>query len=1028
MKRLLLVIILLATLINGHADERGLPFMSFYPAKETGGHLQNWEIIQDKRGIMYIGNGYGVQEFDGSSWRLITSPNKSLACSFDLDENGRIYVGYSGDFGYLEADVRGTMKFVSLLEYVKPEERSFNYVRSVHVTPSGIYFQAVERIFRFRPVPHADKNQKWQVKTWKTQNIFARAFWIEKYYAFQYGIGLMVMENDSLVLAPGGDYFSQDRVNVMLPFLKMPGNYLIMTRDRGLFVWDGLHAKPFKTDAELIRSVLPYCGDVLPDGNFAIGTLTGGFFIIDENGKTILHLDQSTGLSSNTVAAVFFDKQKNIWLGVDGAVTTLEYNSPLSRFPMPLGNGVNDIQRYKGILYLSTNEGNFYLDPDKSMILPITGDFIQNQSLGMFFVNNELFTASGGGIIRIHDKTGTQDLVSSPLFSFVNKMQTCHLDSAFCFAAQVDGVSLFRYRADKNPRFSFYKKIPGIHEYIVSLLEFEPGTVWCSTSNTGIIRFTYTKNFDVKIERFNEKEGLPAGGVLLFKLPDRLVAATKEGPFKYEKTTNRFVRDSLFIDVEWGISSDEVAIVTDHLGNIWASLGKETVFFAKQPDGSFQLQKFKVARFAKDPAICIFPEKNGTVWFGTSSDVICYSPGETPGKNPPVSALIRRVIIGRDSVAFDGAEIAGETSLKPYFSYRFNNLRFEFALPSYIATYENQFQTKLEGFDTDWSNWNLESKRTYTNLPAGSYRFLVNARNINGQEAVPATFSFNIRPPWYASWWTYTIYALIFILIIIGGWTIQKRRLIQKHQFEAEIQRKTEELERARKLQVSMLPKQMPDMDEYDIAAYMRTATEVGGDYYDFTVTKEGALIAIVGDATGHGIDAGMVVTTMKGLFHFADIADTDIIPFLHHSNKVIKNIYSGKLFMGFQLLKILNRKMILATAGMPPAYLYRSKNNQVEEILIKAMPLGAFPGFPYQQTELALDQGDTLLMASDGLAELFNEEKEIFGYDEVKNVFGKNAYKSSQEIIDSLVNAGDDWRRDAPNDDDITFVVVKLK
>jgi len=154
----------------------------------------------------------------------------------------------------------------------------------------------------------------------------------------------------------------------------------------------------------------------------------------------------------------------------------------------------------------------------------------------------------------------------------------------------------------------------------------------------------------------------------------------------------------------------------------------------------------------------------------------------------------------------------------------------------------------------------------------------------------------------------------------------------------------------------------------------------------------------------------------------------TEIVPFFDHSNTVIKNIYSGDLLMGFQLLKIANRKMVLAYAVMPPAYVFRQKSGQVEEILLKAMPLGAFPGFPYQQKELSLDKGDTLLMASDGLAELFNAEKEMFSYDEVKDLFGQIAHQSSQEIIDDLVKAGDDWRKEVPNDDDITFVVVKLK
>ena len=102
----------------------------------------------------------------------------------------------------------------------------------------------------------------------------------------------------------------------------------------------------------------------------------------------------------------------------------------------------------------------------------------------------------------------------------------------------------------------------------------------------------------------------------------------------------------------------------------------------KQPDGSFQLQKYKLARFAKEPAICIYPEKNGTVWFGTSSDVICYSPGGQAVESTPVSALIRRVFVGRDSVVYDGSGPTEEKRPRLNFPFRLNNVRFEFALPS----------------------------------------------------------------------------------------------------------------------------------------------------------------------------------------------------------------------------------------------------------------------------------------------------------------------------------------------------------
>lgn len=85
---------------------------------------------------------------------------------------------------------------------------------------------------------------------------------------------------------------------------------------------------------------------------------------------------------------------------------------------------------------------------------------------------------------------------------------------------------------------------------------------------------------------------------------------------------------------------------------------------------------------------------------------------------------------------------------------------------------------------------------------------------------------------------------------------------------QAENDRKTEELEEARQLQLSMLPKELPALQNLDIAVYMKTATEVGGDYYDFNVSIDGTLTVVLGDATGHGMKAGTMVTTTKSLFN----------------------------------------------------------------------------------------------------------------------------------------------------------------
>ena len=201
---------------------------------------------------------------------------------------------------------------------------------------------------------------------------------------------------------------------------------------------------------------------------------------------------------------------------------------------------------------------------------------------------------------------------------------------------------------------------------------------------------------------------------------------------------------------------------------------------------------------------------------------------------------------------------------------------------------------------------------------------------------------------------------------------------------EAANLRKTAELEEARQLQLAMLPKTIPELPNLDIAVYMQTATEVGGDYYDFHVGEDGTLTAVIGDATGHGLKAGTMVTITKSLFNSL-ASNENILDTFTSISSVIKDMKFRQLSMCLQMMKIKGNQLSISSAAMPPALIYRKKTKTVEEIFIKAMPLGTMSNFPYLVKETLLEKGDTILLMSDGFPELQNGNIEMYGYDRVK-------------------------------------------
>ena len=250
---------------------------------------------------------------------------------------------------------------------------------------------------------------------------------------------------------------------------------------------------------------------------------------------------------------------------------------------------------------------------------------------------------------------------------------------------------------------------------------------------------------------------------------------------------------------------------------------------------------------------------------------------------------------------------------------------------------------------------------------------------------------------------------------------------VQRRLLEAENRRQAEELEVARKLQLSMLPTNLPVLPDLEIAADMFTATEVGGDYYDFEVAADGTLTIAVGDATGHGMKAGTLVTATKSLFKALD-CEAVLAETLGRFGRALKRMKLHQLQMALMLARFQAGQLTLAIAGMPPVLIYRANSGTVESVVIEGMPLGSLANFPYRQSELNLDSGDTVLMMSDGFPERLNPGDEMLGYDRVVEAFSRVAATPPQTIIDRLVSDGQTWAGGRPAEDDTTFVVLKMR
>ena len=253
----------------------------------------------------------------------------------------------------------------------------------------------------------------------------------------------------------------------------------------------------------------------------------------------------------------------------------------------------------------------------------------------------------------------------------------------------------------------------------------------------------------------------------------------------------------------------------------------------------------------------------------------------------------------------------------------------------------------------------------------------------------------------------------------------RKEQELQQRLLAVEYERKTIELEDARRFQLSMLPKEVPQHEAYDVAVFTRTATEVGGDYYDFHVSGS-SLSVTIGDATGHGAKAGTMVTVVKTLFAGYDGA-TAPATFLADAAEKIKRMDLGRMAMALSLARFDEGTLTIASAGMPPVLIHRGATAVVDEIILAATPLGTF-GSDYPQAEVALESGDTVLFLTDGFPELMNDASQQLGYTGALDAFTEAARAERADgVIATLAETARRWHGDAPPNDDVTFVVVRV-
>jgi serine phosphatase RsbU (regulator of sigma subunit) len=234
-----------------------------------------------------------------------------------------------------------------------------------------------------------------------------------------------------------------------------------------------------------------------------------------------------------------------------------------------------------------------------------------------------------------------------------------------------------------------------------------------------------------------------------------------------------------------------------------------------------------------------------------------------------------------------------------------------------------------------------------------------------------------------------------------------------------------QELRIARSIQQASLPKEVPQLEGWQIAPHYQPAREVGGDFYDFFELEDGRLGIVVGDATGHGVPAALVMASARSMLGAVAQASDSPGDVLRRVNDPLATDIPDNMFVTcfYAILDPKSASLSYANAGHDLPYLHHS--GDCEELRARGMPLGLMPGMSYEEQEIELDVGEGVFFYSDGLVEAHDPKGEMFGFPRLRALIDEHAEEKSlgDFLMEELYSfVGEGWEQE----DDITLLTLK--
>nr|WP_199002383.1 histidine kinase [Flavobacterium sp. ASV13] len=721
-----------------------LPFVENYNKSDYQGDNQIWNVAQGNDKAMYFANNHYLLRYDGVVWEKYSLPNKTIIRSI-LIEGDRIYSGSYKEFGYWYRQ-NGKMKYVSITKNLRLfDEKDNEEIWKIFRFNGSLYFQSFNDVFIYDGK---------HIKKIKFPFLISYCFVVDNnLYVASVNKGLFRMNGSRISNPKGWDILKNTVVHAIE---KYKGKTYIFTQKKGIFIAEKTSLTPWNNPLnETLKANGINVAKFIKNNKLVVGTGNKGVYIYDFNTETYKNIDRNNVLMNNSVLCIGFDKEEDLWLGLDNGIAHVEINSPISFFydnSGILGSVYSVATTNKGYL-IASNHGIFEFNSGNFKMLPNTqGQGWNITKIGNKYIighNDGTFCYENGVLSKINNVSGGWNLSKS----IINDTY---------FQSTYSGILVY----DDVSKLTENKMINDLSKPIKYVAQNKKNEIWAADNYRGLYRVQFDDNYKTKkIENITQQSKIKNDfGVKIFEFRDEILFLINNVWYTFNSISNKLEENELF-NSNFKNISDVVAIDQDHFIVL-----QEGILYHIYAHGNKFVWNIIQEKYYKGKLINenlrIFRSQNHYLMNlddGFISLQLEYQNKQNKGVR--VEAYNNGELLPNDEKIKHNTELRINVisgiygASKPNLFYQINKSK------NYIPI----------------SNGAI----VLNNLSSGSHSVVIFKHDGANYEKVSG-FDFKVAQPWYFSFWMILLYLLIIGAVLFFYYKWNKLRYMQKLKLQAE--------------------------------------------------------------------------------------------------------------------------------------------------------------------------------------------------------------------------------------------------